>query len=50
MYFKQEDIDKLLDNLKIEEVIDVVFWLEYVKNKDIKNTLLNILIKKGSYI
>lgn len=23
----------------------MVFWLEYVKNKDIKNTLLNILIK-----
>lgn len=37
--------ESLINNLKIEEVIDVVFWLEYVKNKDIKNTLLNILIK-----
>lgn len=43
--FLKEDNRKLfIEKIEIGNVIDVVFWLEFIKNQDVKTSLLNILI------
>lgn len=44
-FLSEENKEAFVEKIKVENVIDVVFWMEYIRDQSIKSKLLCILMK-----